>query len=628
MKTKKKPLKKQRLRNAEYYDFQKTQDELYSKSLKGMMFKHLMDFIVSEENIKLAYRNIKKNKGSRTAGVDKKDISYLAKWDMDKLIAHVRKKLEWYQPQAVKRVEIPKFNGKTRPLGIPTIMERLIQQCILQVLEPICEAKFHDNSYGFRPNRSQEHAIAQTCRYMQIHKLHYVVDVDIKGFFDNVNHGKLLKQLWTLGIRDKKLIKIISLMMKAEIAGIGFPEFGTPQGSILSPLLSNVVLNELDWWIASSWALMPTRHSYATTTCHNGTESQVAKYNALKKTKLKECFSVRYADDFKLFCRTKEDAEKLFIATKLWLQDRLGLEVSEEKSKIVNLRTSYSDFLGFRLRVHKKGKDGRKKAKFVVQSHISVKARKQINSKAKELIKAIKHTGDIEVAYKAIRKYNAYVLGIHNYYRLATDISCDMHKIAFQVKTNFNVKFKRALKKTTSNSLPDYISSRYGNSQQMRYLCGYPILPIGYIKHKNPMCKKKNVNQYTQEGRELIHKKLESVDLGMLLYIMRNPIKGRSVEYNDNRLSLYSAQKGKCRVTGKNLTVETIHCHHINFLKHGGNDDYSNLVLLDNTVHKLIHATKADTITNLKKELSLSNKELSKINKFRRQGNLVAVEVV
>ena len=88
---------------------------------------------------------------------------------------------------------------------------------------------------------------------MQLSHLHYVVDIDIKGFFDNVNHGKLLKQMWTMGIRDKKLLSIISAMLKAEVAGIGFPEVGTPQGGIISPLLSNIVLNELDWWLASQW---------------------------------------------------------------------------------------------------------------------------------------------------------------------------------------------------------------------------------------------------------------------------------------------------------------------------------------------------------------------------------------
>ena len=255
MATKKKALKKSKLRHAEYYDFQSVQDKLYADSIEGKQFVKLMDIIASPENIRLAYRNIKKNDGSLTAGTDGRTIKHLQKLSDEKLIALVQRKLSWYVPQSVRRVEIPKGNDPTkkRPLGIPTILDRLIQQCVLQIMEPICEAKFHEHSYGFRPNRSQEDAIAQVHKNMQLSHLHYVVDIDIKGFFDNVNHGKLLKQLWTLGIRDKKLLSILSAMLKAEVAGIGFPEKGTPQGGIISPLLSNVVLNELDWWLASQW---------------------------------------------------------------------------------------------------------------------------------------------------------------------------------------------------------------------------------------------------------------------------------------------------------------------------------------------------------------------------------------
>ncbi len=107
--------------------------------------------------------------------------------------------------------------------------------------------------------KSTENAIAQMETLIQLSNHHIVVDIDIKGFFDNVNHSKLLKQIWTLGIRDKKLICIISAMLKAEIKGVGIPEKGTPQGGILSPPLSNIVLNELDWWIASQWEFFPFR---------------------------------------------------------------------------------------------------------------------------------------------------------------------------------------------------------------------------------------------------------------------------------------------------------------------------------------------------------------------------------
>ena len=259
--------KQKKIRFTEYYDLQKTFDVLYEKSRMGYQFCNLLDLITTRENILLAYRSLKGNSGSNTPGVDKRTIQHLSKMDEETFIGLVRKQFNWYCPKKVRRVEIPKPNGKLRPLGIPTIMDRIVQQCILQVLEPICEAKFYEHSYGFRPNRSTEQAIARLYQLVQKTHLHYVVDVDIKGFFDNVCHHKLICQLWSLGIQDKKLLCIIREMLKAPIllpdGKVVYPTKGTPQGGILSPLLSNVVLNELDWWIASQWEYMETEHDYA-----------------------------------------------------------------------------------------------------------------------------------------------------------------------------------------------------------------------------------------------------------------------------------------------------------------------------------------------------------------------------
>ena len=196
------------LRHAEYYDLTEVFDDLYARSKAQAVFTDLMPLILSEENIRLAYRNIKRNTGSRTAGVDHRTMKHIEKLSSEEVVSKIRHKLAWYKPKPVRRVEIPKPNGKTRPLGIPAIWDRLVQQCILQILEPICEAKFHDRSNGFRPNRSTEHAIAQSMRMVQIQHLYFVVDVDIKGFFDNVNHAKLMRQMWTLGIQDKRLLEM------------------------------------------------------------------------------------------------------------------------------------------------------------------------------------------------------------------------------------------------------------------------------------------------------------------------------------------------------------------------------------------------------------------------------------
>ena len=187
---------------------QETYDELYQRSVEGDTFTDLMSIITQENNIALAFRNIKENKGSNTPGTDGLNIDEIKEWEFKQLVKDIPNKLKDYHPKSVRRVHIPKAYspGKSRPLGIPCIDDRLIQQCILQVLEPICEAKFYKHSYGFRPNRLTDEAIARTNHLINISGLHYAVDLDIKGFFDNVNHAKLLKQLWNLGIQDKKLL--------------------------------------------------------------------------------------------------------------------------------------------------------------------------------------------------------------------------------------------------------------------------------------------------------------------------------------------------------------------------------------------------------------------------------------
>ena len=201
--------KQKKLRYSEYYNLQDLFDKLYADSKQGKVFTNLMEIISGEDNIRLAYRSIKRNKGSNTAGVDGITIEDIEKLPAEKYVEIVQRKLTWYKPKPVRRKEIPKANGGTRPLGIPVMIDRLVQQSILQILEPICEAKFHERSNGFRPNRSAEHALAQCYKMIQQMNLHYVVDVDIKGFFDNVDHAKLIKQMWTLVLRDKKLICII-----------------------------------------------------------------------------------------------------------------------------------------------------------------------------------------------------------------------------------------------------------------------------------------------------------------------------------------------------------------------------------------------------------------------------------
>lgn len=231
---KSKKAKINKLRYAEYYEQQDIQDELYSKSLKGERFDKLMSLITSDANIIMAYRAIKRNTGSKTPGTDGLTIKDIEKLEPNVVCNKVRNILKNYTPRNVRRKDIPKPNGKTRPLGIPCIWDRLIQQCILQVLEPICEAKFFEGSFGFRPLRSAENAINEVYRYINRSHLYYMVELDIKGFFDHVNHSKLMRQIWAMGIQDKQLLCIIRKILTANILmpdnSIITPTEGTPQG--------------------------------------------------------------------------------------------------------------------------------------------------------------------------------------------------------------------------------------------------------------------------------------------------------------------------------------------------------------------------------------------------------------
>jgi retron-type reverse transcriptase len=164
-------------------------DNLYAQSVDGQNFYDLMKLISSNENIRLAYRNIKRNTGSKTAGTNKLTIDDIKFLSVEKVVEYVKNMFRAYAPESVRRVFIPKANGKVRPLGIPTIWDRILQQCILQVLEPICEAKFHKHSYGFRPNRSTHHAKARLESLVNMVGLYHCIDVDIKGFSD-INLGR------------------------------------------------------------------------------------------------------------------------------------------------------------------------------------------------------------------------------------------------------------------------------------------------------------------------------------------------------------------------------------------------------------------------------------------------------
>lgn len=621
------------IRHSEYYSMQETFDDLYSRSHNGEMFENLMELILCRENILLAYRNLKTNSGSYTQGTDGLTIRDIGKLTAEEVVDKVRFILmgskHGYRPRNVRRKEIPKPYDctKTRPLGIPCIWDRLIQQCFKQIMEPICEAKFSNNSYGFRPNRSVENAIAATYYRIQRSKLHYVIEFDIKGFFDNVNHTKLIRQIWAMGIHDKVLIDRIKRMIKAPIkmpdGEIVTPAKGTPQGSIISPLLANIVLNELDHWIESQWQENPIVRKYAVGIDRRGAEIHSAGYAAMRKTNLKEMYIVRYADDFRIFCKTKTDAVNTKIAVTKWLRERLKLEVSEEKTKITNVRKSYSDFLGFKIKVRPKAD------KYVVVSHISDKQFERRKANLVEQAKHIARPRDGKTAGAEIRLYNSMVVGMQEYYDIATDISLDckqLNRAVMTILTNRLGANKGSKLIRKGRELTKFEKEKYGASKMLRFEAEThePIYPIGYVRCKKPMQKRRRINAYTVEGRKGLHDNLE-INTSLMTKLMRADCRGNA-EYADNRISLFSAQWGKCAITNQAFTTtEEIHCHHIKPKTEGGSDKYENLVLVLESVHKLIHATHKDTIRHYLEMLKLEKKQLQKLNALREKVGLETI---
>src|SRR5450631_3689000 len=281
----------------------------------------LMEEVCERENLKAALRRVKANKGS--PGVDGMTVIGIK----DYLKQHwpaIREQLlnGTYQPQPVKRVEIEKPDGGVRKLGIPTVVDRYIQQAVQQVLQQRWDPTFSDSSYGFRPGRSQQEAVAQAQKYIA-EGYGWVVDMDLEKFFDRVNHDKLMGRI-AQRVEDKRLLKLIRAMLNAGVMENGLvkpSEEGTPQGGPLSPLLSNLVLDELDR------ELEARGHRF-----------------------------VRYADDCNIYVRSERAGQRVMESVKRFIASKLKLKVNEAKSAVG--KPQERKFLGFSFYL---GKDGPKR---------------------------------------------------------------------------------------------------------------------------------------------------------------------------------------------------------------------------------------------------------------------------
>lgn len=599
----------ERIRSNQMYMMQEKFDALYADSKNRSNFYHLYDTIVSRNNILLAYRNLRTNTGANTAGIDGKTIQYLNELSDDDLVTLVRFRLEHYSPQPVRRVEIPKRFGGTRPLGIPTIVDRLIQQCFLQILEPIAEAKFYKHSYGFRPCRSAIHALSRAVSLINRGKMYYCVDVDIKAFFDTLNHDRLMSQLWSFGIRDRKVLSIIRKMLNAEIVGRGRQTMGVPQGGILSPLLANIYLTELDLWVSSQWEAFPTNINI-----------HVFHNTAGKRSGLKSGYLVRYADDFKIFCRSYDEARRFDFAVRDYVRTRLKLEVNDAKSGVTNLKRKHTDFLGFSVRVISKGNT---KNGFVALTNMSDAARQAASDMLKTRLKYIQfHSFDTV----GVVQYNAAVIGIKNYYQYATNIYSNLDEIGKSIcRVMRNRLAGRGIWSEYCRQASDYRTRNPGIQPHTKVMVinGMALDIINGIKHRNPMNFQQDMTPYTRKGRAKMGASSIRLREDYLAYVADcHKIAITSVEYLNNRLSVYEHQKGVCAVLGISFHPKDMECHHIIAKKRNGmmgDNSFKNLVFVHKDVHKLIHATKQEVIQYYLNLLQLTDKQLKKVNKYRQK---------
>ena len=329
----------------------------------------LLDKILNQENLNKAYKKVVSNKG--VAGVDGITVDEVAEYikeHKEEIISKIKERK--YKPQPVKRVQIPKENGKMRNLGIPTVIDRIIQQAMVQVLSPIFEEQFNDNSFGFRPGRSCEQAVIKALEYLN-DGYDWIVDIDLEKFFDTVNQDRLITIIRRT-IKDGDVVSLISKYLKAGVMDKGVikpTKVGTPQGGNLSPLLSNIMLNKLD-----------------------------------KELTARGLNFVRYADDCIILVKSEKAANRVLNSITKFIEKKLGLKVNAEKSKVT--RPIQTKYLGFSFWATKGGK-------WKPKPHI--KSYQKLKRKLKQLTN---RSWSISLDNR-IKQINYVIRGWVNYFRIA-----------------------------------------------------------------------------------------------------------------------------------------------------------------------------------------------------------------
>ncbi len=611
-------------------DLKNLQDFLYAKSQQNKTFTGLLEAVASEVTIVTAIHNIKSNKGSKTAGVDKVKMDKYLQMPKDEVAALVQGDLRKYLPKPARRVYIDKGNGKKRPIGIPTILDKIIQECIRIIIEPICEARFYPHSYGFRPCRAQKHAISDVCHTINLpakpqNKVVFALEGDIKGCFDNIDHRILLQKLWKMGIHDKRIITIIRQTLKA-----GYVEYdilyhgnvGTPQGGIISPLLSNVYLNDFDWAVGRQYC-----EPYQQCRKKGNDITRLRNQGVIPK------YNFRYADDWIIITTRRHEAERMKKRLTKYFRHRLKLELSDEKTKITDMREDGAEFLGFVIRAEKARTADRDSENLVGKPFRNMKRLSAKITKVCDEIhamKRMKHTSD---RIAQIQYINSMIMGIAEY--IKTSICSRAFKIIDnRVYISCHYTWKRLYPGVVSrmriplgrlSNLPQrhegYVSKTHSIKHQNMWI-GITKAFITHSQHeKLPLNQK--TTPYTAEGRALYtrqRRKQKPLPMNRPSVNDRDDLRmsayTKSIynfEYFMNREYSFNRDKWKCRCCGADLTYRTDrHCHHVNRqLPLGKINKVPNLAWVCLDCHLRIHSFHAP--------VNVEPKVNAKILKFREK---------
>lgn len=394
----------------------------------------LLEEILNPENLNKAYKKVYQNKGaSGVDGIKVEEIADYIKDNKERITNQIRNRK--YKPQPVRRVQIPKENGKKRNLGIPTVMDRIIQQAMVQVISPIYEKQFNNNSYGFRPGRSCEQAVIKALEYLN-DGYDWIVDIDLEKFFDTVNQDRLITIIRRT-IKDGDVVSLIRKYLSAGVMENGVlkqTKQGTPQGGNLSPLLSNIMLNELD-----------------------------------KELESRGLNFVRYADDCIILVKSEKAANRVLNSITKYIEKKLGLKVNAEKSKIT--RPTKTKYLGFSFWATKGGK-------WKPKPHI--KSYQKLKRKLKQLTV---RSWSISLDNR-IKQINYLIRGWVNYFRIA-----NMRQVIIDIDKHLRTRIRVIIWKQWKKITKRYKALRQlGVSHEIAFACAntrkgyYQICKTTYIQ--------------------------------------------------------------------------------------------------------------------------------------------------